>query len=64
MDEVVKSGKVLLVVVSDFPAWEVARATTYADDHALSRIVSYTGRCSLVDQAVERDVLPMCRKFS
>lgn len=63
LDDVVRSGKVLHVAVSDTPAWEVARGNTIADFRGWSPFVAYQGRYSLVDRGLEQDVLPMCRKL-
>jgi aryl-alcohol dehydrogenase-like predicted oxidoreductase len=59
LDELVRSGKVLYVGISDTPAWIVARAVTLADLRGLSRFVGLQVPYSLVRREVERDLLPM-----
>jgi aryl-alcohol dehydrogenase-like predicted oxidoreductase len=39
LDDLVRSGKVLYLGVSDTPAWLVAAANEYARAHALSQFV-------------------------
>ena len=63
-DDVVKSGRVLHVAISNTPAWEVARANSYAEFHALSPFISYTGNYSLSDRSLELDVIPMAKKLN
>jgi aryl-alcohol dehydrogenase-like predicted oxidoreductase len=61
LDDVVRQGKVLYVGVSDTPAWEVARANTLAELRGWSAFVGLQIRYSLLDRAVERELLPMAR---
>ncbi|EFC49260.1 predicted protein [Naegleria gruberi] len=63
LDEIVKSGKVLHVAVSDMPAYQVAIANTYAEDHGLTKFVAYQGRYSLVDRALEQEIIPMTKSL-
>jgi len=62
-DDLVRSGKVSYIGVSDFPAWQVAKANTMADLRGWTQFTAYTGRYHLGDRDLERDVLPMCRDF-
>jgi aryl-alcohol dehydrogenase-like predicted oxidoreductase len=59
LDDLVRSGKVLYLGVSDTPAWVVARANTLAEQQGLTPFVAYQGRYSVVDREAEREVLPM-----
>ncbi|KAL9656084.1 hypothetical protein ABK040_007702 [Willaertia magna] len=61
LDDIVKSGKVIHVAISDCPAWVVSRANTYASIHALSPFVAYQGQYSLVERSIEQEVLPMSK---
>lgn len=61
LDDLVRQGKVLYVGVSDTPAWEVSRANTLAELRGWSRFVGLQIRYSLLDRAVERDLLPMAK---
>ena len=64
LDDLVKQGKVLHIAISNTPAWEVARANSYAEFHALSPFVSYTGNYSLSDRSMELDIIPMAQKLN
>jgi aryl-alcohol dehydrogenase-like predicted oxidoreductase len=61
LDDLVRQGKVLYVGVSDTPAWEVSRANTLASLRGWSPFVGLQIRYSLLDRAVERELLPMAR---
>jgi len=63
LDDMVRSGKVLHIAISDAPAWEVAICNTLADFHGWSPFVGYQGRYSLVDRQAENDVIPMSQKL-
>ncbi|KAL7750172.1 hypothetical protein RI367_004344 [Sorochytrium milnesiophthora] len=59
----VTSGKVLYLGASDMPAWIVATANTYAQDHCLTPFSVYQGRWNIEERDVERDILQMCKQF-
>jgi len=61
LDDLVRQGKVLYVGISDTPAWEVSRANTLAELRGWSPFVGLQIRYSLLDRAVERELLPMAR---
>jgi aryl-alcohol dehydrogenase-like predicted oxidoreductase len=63
LDDLVRQGKVLYVGVSDTPAWEVARANTLAALRGWTPFVGLQIRYSLLDRAVERELLPMAREL-
>ena len=63
LDDLVRSGKVLYVGISDTPAWVVSQANTLADLRGWSPFVALQVRYSLIDRAIERDLLPMAREF-
>jgi len=60
-EDLVKSGKVLHVGVSDCPAWKVSQCNTWAEGKGTTPFVCYQGRYSLIDRSMERDVNPMCQ---
>ncbi|KZO93379.1 putative AAD14-putative aryl-alcohol reductase [Calocera viscosa TUFC12733] len=60
LDDIVKTGKVLYLGISDTPAWIVAKANEYARAHGLSQFVVYQGEWSCLKRDFERDILPMC----
>ena len=63
LDDLVRSGKVLYVGVSDTPAWVVSRANTLAEANGWTPFVAYQGRYSVLDREAEREVLSMTAAF-
>ena len=63
LDDLVSSGKVLYVGISDTPAWVVSRAVTLAELHGWSRFVALQAPYSIADRGVERELLPMAREL-
>jgi aryl-alcohol dehydrogenase-like predicted oxidoreductase len=57
----VQQGKVLYLGVSDTPAWVVSQANQYARDHGKTPFVIYQGLWNVMDRAIERDIVPMCK---
>jgi len=62
-DDLVRSGKIVYIAISDTPAWKIAELNTFARCHALSRFICTQVEYSLVERGVERDILPMCREL-
>jgi aryl-alcohol dehydrogenase-like predicted oxidoreductase len=63
LDDLVSSGKVLYVGVSDTPSWVVSRAVTLAEQRGWAPFVAVQGPYSLLDRDVERELLPMARSL-
>ena len=63
MDDVVRSGKVLYLGISDTPAWQVSRMQAIADLRGWSPLVAYQAEYSLVERTAERDVVPMAQEM-
>jgi len=61
LDDLVRSGKVLYVGVSDTPAWIVSRANMLAELRGWSPFVALQIEYSLMERTPERDLLPMAR---
>ena len=61
LDDLVRSGKVLYVGISDTPAWLVSRAVTLAEQRGLTPFSALQVPYSLVERTVERELLPMAR---
>jgi aryl-alcohol dehydrogenase-like predicted oxidoreductase len=59
LDDVVRSGKVLYVGISDTPAWIVSRANTIAELRGWSPFIALQIEYSLVERTAERELLPM-----
>ncbi len=63
MDDLVRAGKVNYVAFSDTPAYIVAEANTRAELMGWSRFIGLQIPYSLLDRAVERDLLPMAKQW-
>jgi aryl-alcohol dehydrogenase-like predicted oxidoreductase len=57
-DDLVRAGKILYGGLSDFPAWRVARATTFAEMSRAAPIVGLQVEHSLVERSTEFELLP------
>lgn len=63
LHNLVVSGKVIYLGVSDCPAWIVARANQYAIDHGKTPFCIYQGQWNLSKRAFEKEVIPMAREM-
>lgn len=61
LNQLVLSGKVLYLGVSDTPAWVVSKANQYARDHGLRQFCVYQGQWSAAQRDFEREIIPMTR---
>ncbi|KAI5477661.1 Aldo/keto reductase [Pseudohyphozyma bogoriensis] len=61
LNNLVKSGKVLYLGISDTPAWIVSEANRYAKDHGLAPFVIYQGKYNVSVRDLEREIIPMAR---
>jgi aryl-alcohol dehydrogenase-like predicted oxidoreductase len=64
LDDLVRQGKVLYVGISDAPAWWIAQANTLASLRGWSPFVGLQIEYSLVEQTVERELIPMAKALS
>src|SRR3546814_5099961 len=63
LDDLVRSGKVLYVGISDTPAWQVSRMQTIAELRGWSPLIALQVEYSLIERTVERDLIPMAREM-
>ena len=63
LDDLVRSGKVLYVGISDTPAWVVSAANTTAELRGWSSFVGLQIEYSLLQRTPERELLPMAEHF-
>ncbi|KAM5543257.1 hypothetical protein V8D89_003131 [Ganoderma adspersum] len=61
LHNLVTSGKVLYLGISDTPAWIVSKANLYARLTGKTPFVIYQGAWSILQRDIERDILPMAR---
>lgn len=59
LNDLVRSGKVLYLGISDTPAWVVSKANQYARDYGLRPFVIYQGEYNASKRDFERDIIPM-----
>eukprot|EP01104_Vermistella_antarctica_P020526 TRINITY_DN8810_c0_g1_i1.p1 TRINITY_DN8810_c0_g1~~TRINITY_DN8810_c0_g1_i1.p1 ORF type:complete len:409 (+),score=74.99 TRINITY_DN8810_c0_g1_i1:132-1229(+) len=64
LNDLVCSGKIHYIGISDTPAWVVAQANTLAAKNGWPQFIAYQGRYSLVDRDQDRDILPMARTLN
>ncbi|MCB9640953.1 MAG: aldo/keto reductase [Myxococcales bacterium] len=63
LDDLVRSGKVLYIGVSDTPAWVVSASNVLADLRGWTSFVGLQIEYSLLERTPERDLLPMAEHF-
>ena len=62
-DDLVRSGKVLYIGISDTPAWQASRMQVMAELRGWSPLVALQIPYSLAERTVERELLPMAREM-
>jgi aryl-alcohol dehydrogenase-like predicted oxidoreductase len=62
-DDLVKSGKVLYVGISDAPAWYTARANTLAELRGWTQFVGLQIEYSLIERTPEHELIPMAKNL-
>lgn len=63
MDDLVRSGKVLYVGISDTPAWQVSRMQAIAELRGWAPLIALQIEYSLIERTVERDLIPMAAEM-
>ncbi len=63
LDDLVSSGKVLYIGISDSPAWVVSQANTLAELRGWSQFIGLQVEYNLLNRDAERDLLPMAKEF-
>ncbi len=63
LDDLVSSGKVRYIGVSDTPAWKVAQANTLAELKGWAPFVGLQIEYSLLERTVEGDLIPMAQEL-
>lgn len=61
LNDLVSSGKVIYLGISDAPAWIVTLANEYARNHGLRQFTVYQGFWNAGVRDLERDIIPMCQ---
>lgn len=60
-DDLVRSGRVLYLGITDMPAWQFAKAFYYAKHLRLARFVSAQNHYNPIWREDERELMPLCR---
>ncbi|GBB89421.1 hypothetical protein RclHR1_01610012 [Rhizophagus clarus] len=63
LDDVVRSGKVLYVAISNIPSWALTRANTMAELRGWSPFIGLQTRYNLLDRSLEFDLQPACAEL-
>lgn len=59
MDDLVRSGKVLYLGISNTPAWQVSRMQAIADLRGWTPLIALQIEFNLIERTAERDLIPM-----
>ncbi len=62
LSDLVRSGKVRYVGVSNFTAWQLMKSVSLSDALGFERFVCLQPQYSLVERNIEREVLPVCEE--
>jgi aryl-alcohol dehydrogenase-like predicted oxidoreductase len=63
LNDLVSSGKVSYIAISDTPAWIVSRANTIAELRGWEAFVGLQVEYSLIQRTPERDLIPMAKEM-
>ena len=63
LDDLVTSGKVRYIGVSDTPAWKVAQANVLSELRGWSRFVGLQVEYSLLERTIEGELVPMAEEL-
>jgi aryl-alcohol dehydrogenase-like predicted oxidoreductase len=61
LDDLVRSGKVRYIGVSNHAAWQIMKALGQSDRHGWARFESVQAYYTLAGRDLEREVIPLCR---
>jgi aryl-alcohol dehydrogenase-like predicted oxidoreductase len=61
LDDMVRSGKILYIGISDAPAWVVSYANAIAEERDWTPFVAIQIMYNLIERSAERELLPMAR---
>lgn len=62
LDNVIKSGKVRAIGISNCFAWQLAKANYFARANNLTEFVSMQGHYNLIAREEEREMIPFCKE--
>jgi len=62
LDDLVRQGKVRYIGLSNFSAWQIAKADRLSKLLGIEKFCSVQAYYSLVDLELEREIIPACLK--
>ncbi|HEX2728410.1 MAG TPA: aldo/keto reductase, partial [Rubrobacteraceae bacterium] len=62
LTDLVRAGKVRYIGVSNFTAWQLAKAMGVSELRGFERFVCLQPQYSLIERNIEREILPVCRE--
>jgi aryl-alcohol dehydrogenase-like predicted oxidoreductase len=62
-DDLIRSGKVLYIGSSTFPAWMIMEALSISEKNNLARFISEQPPYNLLDRRVENELIPLVLKY-
>lgn len=63
LEDLVRSGKVLYIGSSTFPAWMLMESLSISERFGWARYVSEQPPYNLLDRRVENEMIPLCQKY-
>ena len=60
-DDLVRTGKILYIGISDTPAWQIARLQTMAELRGWTQLAALQTEYNLLERTSERDLIPAAR---
>ena len=60
LNDLIRWGKVRYIGVSNFTAWQVAKANYIAEKHGSAKFITFQGYYSLVGRGIEYEIIPFC----
>jgi aryl-alcohol dehydrogenase-like predicted oxidoreductase len=60
LNDLIRWGKVRYIGVSNFTAWQVAKANYIAESHGWTKFITFQGYYSLVGRGIEYEIMPFC----
>lgn len=64
LDDLVSSGKVRYIGVSDTPAWKVAQANVLANFRGWKSFIGLQLEYSLLERSIEQELVPLAKEFN
>lgn len=61
LDDLIRTGKVTYIGISDAPAWVISQANTLAQLQGWTQFIGLQIMYSLIERSVERELLPMAK---